>query len=80
MPLASTWGSTLGISDIDVFHPTVMFGFMSDHTGKEVLCQMWVNALGIAEYRPVPMVKVSEGRKPSVAGYLEEDDERAEDY
>jgi hypothetical protein len=57
-----------------------MFGFMSDHTGKEVLCQMWVNALGIAEYRPVPMVKVSEGRKPSVAGYLEEDDERTEDY
>jgi hypothetical protein len=49
-----------------------MFGFMPDPKGKQVLCQMWVNALGLTEFRPVPMVELDKNRKPAVAGYLEE--------
>ena len=66
-------------TDINTFHPTVMFGFLPDHKGKDVLCQMWVNSLGLAEYRPVPMIELDKSRKPAVAGYLEEDDDRQDD-
>ena len=56
------------------YHPTMMFGFMLNAEGKEVLSQMWCNALGHMEFRPVPMIETSD-KRPSIAGYLEEDDD-----
>jgi len=56
-------------SNIEDFHPTVMFGFID---GK--LHQLWVNPLGLSEYRPVPVVEMKASGKPAcVAGYDGED-------
>ena len=62
-------------SEIDQFHPTLMFGFQVNGEDEQVLCQMWVTPTGLAEYRPVPMVELNEKRKPCVTGYIEGDDD-----
>ena len=61
------------IAKQDEFLPTMMFGFQLEDD-KTVLCQMWVTPLGLSEWRPVPMVELGSNRKPTVAGYLDEDD------
>lgn len=58
-------------SDVDQFHPTLMFGFQLNGDKEQVLCQMWVNPLGMVEYRPVPMVELDDKRKACVTGYIE---------
>jgi len=55
------------VSKVDQFHPSMMFGFID---GK--LHQLWVNPLGMSEYRPVPVVETS-GKPACVAGYDGED-------
>ena len=57
------------------YHPTMMFGFMLNAEGKEVLSQMWCNALGHMEFRPVPMIEMKDERKSAIAGYLDGDDD-----
>lgn len=52
-------------SEIDQFHPTLVFGFQG-----ETLCQMWVSPFGLTEYRPVPMVELNEQKKPCVTGFV----------
>jgi hypothetical protein len=73
----------LAKAQIDEFLPTMQFGFQltEDEYGlepkghKQVLCQMWVTPMGLTEWRPVSMVELGPQRKPSIAGYLEEDDD-----
>lgn len=60
-------------SEVDEFHPVLMFGFVAVD-GKEILHQMWVNPLGHSEYRPVPLVKLDpQTRTPCVVGFLPDD-------
>lgn len=62
------------------FYPTVAFGF-SEKSGKSTLHQLWVDQLGNIEWRPVPTI--IEGKlpdlKPSIVGYVPEEDENAPD-
>jgi hypothetical protein len=59
----------------DDWLPTIQFGFLLDSHDKHILHQMWVTPMGLTEWRPVPMIELGQQRKPSVAGYLGDDDE-----
>lgn len=60
--------------------PTLFFGFLLVE-GKETLHQMFVDQMGKAEWKPVPMVDLdspkaaAEIRKPSMAGYIPDEEE-----
>ncbi len=58
--------------NIDEWMPTLQFGFQLNGSDN-VLCQLWMTAQGLTQWRPVPMIEVNEERKSAVAGYYDED-------
>lgn len=59
-------------ADPQEFIPIAFFGFQMEGD-KQVIYQLWSTAFGQQEWRPVPMIKMSE-RKPVVAGFVPADD------
>lgn len=71
---ASTTVLILGLSMPEGFYPTICFGFVMEKD-KTVMQQMWVDQWGNTEWRPVPMIELSDKKKPeAVAGYLDGND------
>lgn len=61
--------------DHDQFVPMLLFGFSLDKNGQQIVCQMWKNAIGEEEWRPLPMIEMkAPERNPAIAGYLEDED------
>jgi len=60
--------------ELDEWIAVAQFRYNLEH-GQTTLHQLWITMSGKQEWRPVPVIELTDKRRPVIAGYLEDEDD-----